>query len=215
MPADFNDQVDRVTVLGHTPGGEKWVNVFHLMHGRGPGASLTLALATAYRDRFATFYNAIKALQSDSYGVDQFVTKNMDPALSGEQFELTPAVAISGTDAAGPIPSQNAIVVSWRTALAGRRYRGRTYLAGFAKAAMDPTAHGITAANQAVIGNAARALVNGLVADNAPLVVWSRVIGAGPAADGWVTPVNNVRVGRIFDTQRRRRNKFNEAYASF
>lgn len=215
MTAEHNANIDRLTVIGHTPGGEKWVNVFHLDNGRANGTSLTSAHALAIRDRFATFYNAIKALQNQNYGVDQFVVKNMDATLAGEQFEMVPAAAIVGTAVTGPIPAQNAIVVSWRTALAGRSFRGRTYLAGFDKTAMDDNNHGLTSANQTVIGNAARALVDGLATDTTNLVIWSRLDDAPLPPDGRITPVNNLRVGRIFDTQRRRRNKFNEAYVAF
>lgn len=212
MPAAHNNGLFRCTVLGHTPGGERWVNVFHVAQDDADGDVLTLPIATEIRDRFATFYNAIKGLQDVAYGVDQFVVKNLQAGHDGEQFELVPAVAIVGTGAGGPLPSQDAIVVSWKTPLAGRKFRGRTFLAGFAKSALDADAMGLTPANQAVVGNAARALLTGLAADNHALNVWSRI---EPPVNGIATPVSAVRVGRIFDTQRRRRNRFNEAYVAF
>lgn len=212
MTASNNDNLFRVTVQGHTPGGEKWVNVFHVVQAVDDDDTLTLAIATSLRDRFATFYNAIKAQQHQNYGVDMFTVKNLQTGHDGEQFELAPAVAIVGGSATDPLPSQDALVVSWRTPLAGRKFRGRTYLAGWATAALETDNPTIDPANVTLVGNAARALITGLGADFRPLAVWSRI---EPPAGGLVTVINNVRVGRVFDTQRRRRNKFNEAYVSF
>lgn len=212
MPADDNSAVVQVSVNGTTPGGEKWVNVFHVLNPNGPAAAITLADATAITAPIFALYDDIKALLASTFAVSFATVKNMTADRSGEQFEVAPGAAIVGTAVGDPLPSQNAVVISWRTALATRRTRGRTYLAGFAESSMDATAHGLTVANQDVIGNAARTMLTDLTTAGADLVIWSRV---EPPLNGDVNLVNNLRVGRIFDTQRRRRNRFNEAYISY
>ncbi len=59
------------------------------------------------------------------------------------------SAAVPGTGTGNALPEEVALVVSLRTALAGRAHRGRTYLTGFDDTALDANGHavaGLTAA---------------------------------------------------------------------
>jgi len=57
--------------------------------------------------------------------------------------------AVPGSAAAGLLPPQVAAVVTLRTARAGKSFRGRVYLPGFAAVANDATGHIVPAVNTA------------------------------------------------------------------
>lgn len=49
----------------------------------------------------------------------------------GEQFSDTANFPLLGTDPSNELPEQVAMLVSWKTGIRGRSFRGRTYLGGF------------------------------------------------------------------------------------
>lgn len=121
----------------------------------------------------------------------------------------TASASIAGTGTANqPLPTS--FVLSLRTALAGRRARGRaywpalsvvvqaagTFSSGFMSAAPTEARNMIVA-----FGDAASAT------DLRPVVVSK--VGAGQ-----VTPVTQVAIGNVPDTQRRRRNALVETYST-
>lgn len=104
-------------------------------------------------------------------------------------------------------PPQCAAVFSLYTPIAGRRYRGRIYWpwmststdAATLKGAMPVTAAAEMAALLTALGEAAPG------GDPLEPMVYS-------AAGNFLTPVNQVRVGDVVDTQRRRRDNLIETY---
>lgn len=111
--------------------------------------------------------------------------------------------AVAGTSAGDLLPPQVAICITLRTAQAGRSFRGRVYLPGFAEA--ENTAAGI----KSNLGNPVgfiTGIQSALVAQSLNLGVLSRprVAPLTPSA-GFITPVTSI-VARdaIWDTQRRR-----------
>jgi len=91
----------------------------------------------------------------------------------------TPRV-VAGTDGGGAIPAQLANVVSWRTAIAGRSYRGRTYLGPFAASQLSGTVwiSGLSTG----IGTAAAALIAA-----GRIVVWSEKLQVATPIIGYAT----------------------------
>lgn len=118
-----------------------------------------------------------------------------------------PVAPLAGSNTNPSLPPQNSLVVSLRTALPGARARGRMYLPPMAVAyvddngLMDPSFTGDVADNFAAFFTA----VNSSVAIDETVVVAS---DAGQT----LTPVTYVQVGRVFDTQRRRRAEILESY---
>lgn len=117
-------------------------------------------------------------------------------AAAGEALLATPRVG-TGTISK---PAQCAAVFTLLTGLAGRRYRGRFYWPWLGTGYQGSTMQGIlitgTATDAAAMLNAMGAEAGGVV----PLLpqVYSR-------AGDFLTPVSQVRVDNIVDTQRRRR----------
>lgn len=111
--------------------------------------------------------------------------------------------AVAGTLAGDLLPPQIAFCITLRTAQAGRSFRGRVYLPGYAEAANDATGTISTTANSVAF---VTAIQSALVASSLNLGVLSRPApDAAPPRAGFVTPVTSI-VARdsVWDTQRRR-----------
>lgn len=124
---------------------------------------------------------------------------------TGAVINYSLGLPIAGTDVSPSLPNNCAIVITKRTLLRGRSYRGRLYHCG------------LTEAN--VVGNTVNSgVVSGLVtrysnfisvpltvaADEALLTVLSLVNGGVDRANGVATLVNNLTSDGVLDSQRRR-----------
>lgn len=119
---------------------------------------------------------------------------------------LDTGAPVAGTAVGNLLPPQTALVVTLRTGLAGRSFRGRVYLGGFAV-----SANGTAGAANAAVGTAAQAFI-GAINNNLSTSGWQLAVVSRPAPDaipprptGFVTPVT-VPVVRdlVWDTQRKR-----------
>lgn len=133
-------------------------------------------------------------------------------ALAASLDALPTLGSIPGT-AAGNHPPQTCIVASLRTAAPGPRYRGRMYL---------PLLSGTVSTSTGLYPSAdassiATAVKNELAAV-AALSSWGAAgwtpIVASQVAGGSYHAITAVKVGNVFDTQRRRRNKIIESYST-
>lgn len=111
--------------------------------------------------------------------------------------------AVAGTLTGDILPPQIAIVVTLRTAQAGRSFRGRVYLPGFAEG--TNSAAGVSTAGTAPVGFIT-ALKAALVTSGLDLGVLSRPApDALPPRAGFITPVTAIVMrDTVWDTQRRR-----------
>jgi hypothetical protein len=130
--------------------------------------------------------------------------------IASGQVEASADLSVSGTGYVGTssqafLPFEVAVCVSLRTALAGRRHRGRFYLP-------PPIVGDVPAAEngkfqlglqQNIADRVQVAFNNFRVPANYVPVVFSK-------AGGSTTPINGIDVGNIPDAQRRRRNKMVE-----
>jgi hypothetical protein len=111
------------------------------------------------------------------------------------------------------LPLQNAAVASHRTPQVGRTGRGRSFLPGLTKTAVDADSR-INSTVQAGLLAAQVALLEGLA--------YTPLVGSSPQVRPIVTGkpwtrygvINQVRVGNIMDTQRRRRRSLPETFSS-
>lgn len=120
--------------------------------------------------------------------------------------------SIPGT-AAGNHPPQTAIVASLRSASPGPKYRGRMYLP-LLSGTVSTTTGLFPSADATSIAGAVKAYLAAV----AGLTSWG---GAGwvpvvvsQTPTGTRADVTAVKVGNVFDTQRRRRNKLVESYST-
>lgn len=115
----------------------------------------------------------------------------------------------SGT---GLVPPQLSVVASLRTSQLGRRGRGRMFLP---PAGTSSIANGrLSSAFQGQYGTDVKAFLEGCrLAGTGPGGVWTYPVVTGAPYTDYAT-VNQVRIGDVFDTQRRRRATLLEAYAN-
>lgn len=206
---EYFPDLARVACSGSMPGNERWVNVFHVVRETPTGAQFTSAEASTIAANFLTFYTDIDSLLSTEWDIDEIIVRD-------QQEQGAPAYNVTITPESGDVngedlPNQVALVVSWLTNLTGRRHRGRTYLGGFTETSSvqsSPFGAGIDTTARATIGAAAGLLIANCSGDGFPLVIFSRVATS-------VEEVTRARIGVTWDTQRRRRNKLGEAYATF
>jgi hypothetical protein len=127
-----------------------------------------------------------------------------------------PEINSTGTPTAGggttdPLPLNNAVCVTLRTALAGKSFRGRTYIAGYDEAANDAGGRVLAAANEGARAFLANLNAN-LAAQGFTLAVLSRATDAvtipaitRPARTGQVNAVTAVIMRDTkWESQRRR-----------
>lgn len=193
MPSQYLANSLEVVISG-TQGGREWANVYRLRNDTG--GALDSALANLIGIEFVDFYDDNLNRKAADWYATRMVARNM-AAAGGASFEIP--LSIQGTAASGDslLPPQVAACVTWRTAQAGRRFRGRTYLCGFAENA-NGTGGYMNSAVAAELEVSATALINALEAINTPLVVFSSIVPQH-------TDVESATVNDQWDIQRRRK----------
>lgn len=114
--------------------------------------------------------------------------------------------AINGADTGDPLPWQCAGVISWRTALAGKSYRGRTYIPGPSE---GDTLGGLVTAQYIADLNAVVTQMLAVFGPAGSNTDWrfsiiSRIANGVPRAAPVGTPVISGVARSVFYTQRRR-----------
>lgn len=179
---------------------------FNIFHVNTPTDSAATALSVL--NQFQTFYQAIKGLYGagTAWSVgNKIVRVDLDPPIYVPAAPQTTA----GSGAGGYTASQLAAVVSWKTAIATRHGRGRTYIGPLGATAVDTTGS-LSSASQLALQNAATALIANLKAVDPIIypVVWERprrnpATGALTFAGNAIPVVSAVCTTTLY-TQRRR-----------
>src|SRR5690348_10361863 len=138
MPLTDHSSLIRMSVEG-TIYGSQVVNVFHFQHYKN------LIVTTPTSQDLADFLNYMdtngrsKYLQplSHDYTITKYTARTLvEPAIAVELVPLTGTLI--GTQPSEGEANQVAGIVTWRTAFAGRRYRGRTYLPAMPESEIMP-----------------------------------------------------------------------------
>jgi hypothetical protein len=128
---------------------------------------------------------------------------DLSSATSGVHTQPAPTPAPAGDRVSALLPNNATLCVSFRTALRGRSFRGRNYLAGLGE--VDVTLSTVSAGLQGDVLAAYNALLATPITDNWIWVVVSRFSGGAPRPSGVVTEVTSVViVDPVVDSQRRR-----------
>jgi hypothetical protein len=203
MPAVVVANAGFLTLRWGSGGTPAWMNVIGILNAGNIAFTQTLA---------NTLDTAVKAAVTSSN-----LVSNLAPAASliscsirdlrspNQPEYVGSGAAVPGTAAteSNLLPLQTALVITLRTALAGRRYRGRVYLAGYAELQNSATGtmvgtvgsvNFVTAIKSALMSNGLDMAVVSRPKPNLP-VPWA---GAATA----VTAV--VARDSVWDTQRRR-----------
>jgi len=203
MPGPFSPGLVRLVASGFISNQERWTNTFHV----DIPFSLTQAVADELGDNVTALYNNFEDRCVDYWGLDRVQAYDLsEEDAPSFECDITP---VDGTSS-GVAFQQIAVVLTWRTGVPGRKFRGRTYLAGISTDQFVQTGDGPLLMNDGTVVGALIAGIEayhaGMLLDDAIPVIWSRV-GAGQKS-----AITSAGVGSIPDTQRRRRNELEESY---
>lgn len=212
--------VTRVTITGDCFSGlEHWTTGFYVGYVDAGASNPTQTAVDNIAARWTTFFQNSSSNVSTNYRtlsvkMAQLTTSGATMLNNVVYYNYgTPiAGASSGTDN----PPQIALVATLTTNTPrGIGSKGRMFLPGI-RAAVDSTAH-ISSTTVGTIATNFQTFLNGV---NTDLGVAGDIILAskGRATGTPVAPVNTlvtgIKLGNVYDTQRRRRNELNEVYTS-
>lgn len=171
----------------------KFINVLHM--ARSDGADLTSADLTNMANTVADWWlNSYRATCTPAIVGDSIIASKQDPA---DPLQETVYIASAGTLVGGTLdPADVTGAISWRTGLAGRKYRGRMYHfqpnGGYINA--NDTFQGVLLSSFTSLGNylLSHAATAGLQA-----IVFHR-------ADNTYTKIVTVIMDQLVDSMRRR-----------
>lgn len=177
-------------------GSGPFYNIFHIDCAAGDEEKVALAAGPV----FETFYSAFGA-----YIYTGLVTTLWDRVVSLTDppviYNAGTPITINGSGPATQAAPQLAAVVSWATGLAGRSYRGRTYIGPLGSNAVQGDGH-LNADFVTALQSAGADLIVDIqsianTSEPPDLVVWSRTKSVA-------TDILTCRVDNRVDTQRRR-----------
>lgn len=215
---EYADKVTHVTLTGKMLGGnEIWQTGFYMGKAAGESEVPSQAFADAVRDAWLTFWT------NGQNGVSQFYTfeevkcarLGKDGRYDGSAVVTShPAVATVGGSGGNALPPQIALVATLIGG-SGKGFagKGRMYLPGI-NFPIDGTGHLGNLESQKICDNLAiffNAMYATLTSGDIPINASrgsSKFLGAGARN----VPINGVRVGNVYDTQRRRRDALAESY---
>lgn len=222
MPT-YQSAAHKVTLMGTCFGGaEIWTTGFWLGTGGGGGGSFgepTQAEADAIKTAWQTFFTATATGISSRYQTTDvkvsMVEANGTSAPENTVYS-TYATPINGGGGSTANPPQTALVATLLSARPrGYASKGRMYLPGVAYQ-VDGTGHILSTSVASIVANL-KTFFDALNAhaDIPYQVILNSPLSAGiPGHPALAENVVGIRIGNVFDTQRRRRNALTEAYSS-
>lgn len=161
------------------------------------------------------FRTSVRCLGAKLYPCD-----TTGKSIDGNVAELVFTTANTGSETGNMLPPEVSCCYSWETARHGPRGRGRIYPPPVTVAAND-TYGLVTTSAQTSFLSAGKNLIESLSASSVALLgAHVRSVVTGPGKVGATRKyldyavINGVRVGLVWDAQRRRRNKLAEAYSA-
>lgn len=202
-PATFLRLIQRWNL----PGGEV-ANVTCAYAASSPLVALDDTTVNAFATRSAAFWTALLPYYNSTMlyaGCSVAWIGTDGRTLMRQDRPVTPT---GGNLAGNLMPGEVAAVISLRTALAGRRTRGRMY--------MPTPSYTLLDANSRWTSGMCTGFTTAAAALLAPLVVGAETFSAvvASATGSLLTPVTQVACGNVPDSQRRRRDRLIEAYTT-
>lgn len=185
----------------YTQDGQQIENVLHYVKASPWGLASMEELAQGIFDIWSTTWAADNPtnLTWDGIRVTDLSSQ------TGPVLIFQDDLPIVGTNVSPALPNNCAMVVTKRTALRGRSFRGRVYHPGLTEARV--TGNTITTNFATTVANQYENLIVIEVqggADEALMVVLSLVADGQPRTEGQATPVTRMEVNLTVDSQRRR-----------
>lgn len=185
--------------LIHTQDSQRVENVYHVHKSSGAWDATTLTAMCAV---FKGWFDAsLKAQVSSGVSLVLIVATDQT-SKTAPRVEYTTGLPIAGTNAGTVLPNNATCAISWRTALRGRSYRGRTYHIGLTQTQV--TANTVGAGTLTALSTAYAALMTAVNTSGYQLVVASRFQDHLPLLFGVATPITAITIDGSVDSQRRR-----------
>lgn len=191
MPAPNNPRVARVAMLFQRD-TRTLVNTFHVAKATALTAADLINIAGIFSSWWNTQY---RPYASNAVALKQIQVRKYDPS-DPLAYDLDISPPSAGQQALVPDAASVTQTASWRTGLAGRKYRGRFYAVGLPENFVTND-DAITSPETAALGNAASSLIASVVAATFQLVVFHKV-------DNTFTQILTAIVENLVDSQRRR-----------
>jgi|ERR1051326_1155131 hypothetical protein len=200
MPFQPIDSTWQMRVVGHSAFGGAIENVFGFL--LADDTTLTQAITDAFSAALATAYLHLVGAMHNGSGYDRVVITDLRTEGAPEFTSVAGGFPIHGTDSGGPLPWQTAAVVTWRTALRGKSFRGRTYLGGFTESFSD--GRDVSSTLISAIEDWRDDMLSGIDGSIGSLAVTSRQHNKEPRLIGISTAITSGEVNPFWGTQRRR-----------
>jgi hypothetical protein len=185
-------------VVKMTQQGVPVVNVYHVDVGAAP----TISIINTVLGIFDTWITGSFApLVSSTITFDEIVATDISVA-NGLQGSIVPATATGGAGGT-PAAANAALVVSQRSNLSGRSFRGRTYIGGLTQT-VQVTSHEVTTTYAAAVISGWQDLITALQAAGYILSILSKFSNLVARAAGVMTEIVGLIVNTTIDSQRRR-----------
>jgi hypothetical protein len=221
MAVYMNSHV-KVTIFGtHMDGNEEWATGFHIGTAAEGGGNFDVSQAwvDALLPLWQTFFTSSSTAVINvckTVGIKAGVVDAVTGKFDIDSIKTaTYTTAVAGTSTSPIFPPQIALVAQLRAAGTGLGTKGRMYLPGIAHSLqgnghISSTNAGTVAANLKTFIDAAE------VAVDSPGYVMN--VSKGRPGVPFTAPINKrvteIRVGDVYDTQRRRRNGLTESYST-
>ena len=220
MVGQFAHKPVHVTISGTMfAGNEEWQTGFYVGNASADAPVPTQAYADAVRDAWITFWRDTASFFSTEYRFTQVKAARLatDGKYDNSDVQVSyPATTQTGNAFNPPMPPQCALVA---TLIAGSGKglagKGRMYLPGIC-APVDSTGHISVGSCQGIATKLAAFFdtINSSVDSPGHTVNASKGSKALLYVNGVTIPTNGVRVGNVYDTQRRRRDSLAEVYSA-
>lgn len=203
MVAPVTTDGARATLVWALSGVEYAVNVLH--YDVGGLGTITQAHATDFADEAEAAFIAAGSWQDIAGTTISLARATLRDLRTANRPEFSETIGVAGSASGDPLPLASSVVVTLRTALAGRSYRGRVYLPGATEANNTSTGTISTAAQLAADDFITRLDAVTLQGTECVLAIRSAIADKEARDPAIVTPVTSHTVrDAVWDVQRRR-----------
>lgn len=179
--------------------GQRIQNVHHYWFEAGPTETDLQDLAAFYK----TWFDTSLAPHLPTV-ISLVLIKVTDLSVEdGTSIEYATGLPITGDANSPALPNNCTMTIKWTTGRSGRSYRGRTYFPVLREDIVDANMVSAVYAAQ-ILTVMTDLVVVDLPVNDCVMVVASRVNNGTPRVTGLATPVTNLSIDRVIDSQRRR-----------
>lgn len=210
-------RVAKVTLSGTCFGGQEiWSTGFHLGWENQDATAITPTGVSDVANAWATFFQNVDIAVSGYYEFTECkiaMLNNDGKTIPDSAQYYSPPALVKGGGGNQANPPQVSLVATLANSLPrGLATKGRMFLPGIATA-VDATGH-LSTFQAGAVADKLKIFFDTIYNDaDLPGNPVLASVGRGPLnMDGAIRNISQIRVGNVYDTQRRRRNALNEAY---